>query len=100
MTRFLPLPSPGVESFGRNDATEHLFNYHQATKHTFASVRMGTHFLDWKNQPSAFRTYDGAPPISLPPDPGFTSPGSFTAIAGLACGDAPHDGDKSQLPHS
>ncbi len=100
MTRFLPHPPPGLESGGRNDATEHLFNYHQATKHTFASVRTGAHFLDWKNQPNPFRTYDGAPTISLPPDPGFTTTGTFTAIAGLAGGDAPHDGGKSQLPQS
>jgi SagB-type dehydrogenase family enzyme len=100
MTRFLPHLVPSLESAGRNDATEHLFNYHQATKHTFASVRMGTHFLDWKNQPNPFRTYDGAPTISLPPDPGFTSTGTFTAIAELAGGDALHDGDKSHLPQS
>ena len=100
MTRFLPHPSPGLESGGRNDATEHLFNYHQATKHTFASVRTGAHFLDWKNQPNPFRTYYGAPTISLPPDPGFTTTGTFTAIAELAGGDALHDGDKSHLPQS
>ena len=80
--------------------TEHLFNYHQATKHTFASVRTGAHFLDWKNQPNPFRTYDGAPTISLPPDPGFTSHRHFHSDSRTAAGgDGPHDGDqKSQVP--
>ena len=99
MTRFLPHPPP-LDSGGRNAATEHLFNYHQATKHTFASVRMGAHFLDWKNQPNPFRTYDGAPTISLPPDPGFPSTRTFAAIAELAGGDALQDGDKSRVRES
>jgi SagB-type dehydrogenase family enzyme len=100
MTRFIPNPLPGLEFGGRNDATEHLFNYHQATKHTFASVRMGAHSLDWKNQPNPFRTYDGALTISLPPDPGFTTTATFAAIAELAGGRAPLDGDKSPVRES
>jgi SagB-type dehydrogenase family enzyme len=67
-----------------NDETDRLFAYHQATKHTFQSVRANAHFLDWKNQPNPFRTYDGANCVALPPDPGFPIQGTFATIAGLA----------------
>lgn len=96
----MPHPPPSLEHIGRNDATAHLFNYHQATKHTFASVRMGAHSLDWKNQPNPFRTYHDAPTVSLRPDPGFPNTGTFAAIAELAGGGAKLDGDKSPVRKS
>ena len=59
MTRFLSriLEDPECGSF--NQETQRLFAYHQATKHTYQSVRTGAHFLDWANQPDPFRTYEG-----------------------------------------
>src|ERR1035441_3840710 len=57
MTRFLPRiwNDPLCGRF--NEETEYLFAYHHATKHTYQSVQMNAHFLDWKNQPYPFRSY-------------------------------------------
>jgi len=66
-----------------NEETERLFAYHHATKHTYESVRTDAHFLDWRNQPNPFRIYEGAPNITLPPNPGFPDIGTFGAIAAL-----------------
>jgi len=85
MTRFLSriLEDPDCGSF--NGDTQRLFAYHQATKHTYQSVRAGAHFLDWANQPDPFRTYEGAPTVLLPQNPaGFPQTGTFAAMAGLA----------------
>jgi hypothetical protein len=84
MTRFLSRLLDDPQCGGFNEETRRLFDYHQATKHTYQSVRMNAHFLDWKNQPDPFRTYEGAPRIMLPPDPGFPDIGTFTAMAALA----------------
>ncbi len=75
---------------GLNAETARLFAYHQATKHTYESVRSSAHFLDWKNQPNPFRTYEGAPTIVLPPDPGFPDTGTFATIAALAGAEKEH----------
>jgi SagB-type dehydrogenase family enzyme len=83
MTRFLARiwNDPLCGSF--NQETEHLFNYHHATKHNYHSVRMNAHYLDWKNQPNPFRSYEGAPIIPLPSTPGFPAVGTFADIAAL-----------------
>ena len=84
MTRFLSRiwNDPLCGSF--NEETERLFGYHHATKHTYQSIRTNAHYLDWKNQPDPFRSYEGAPSIMLPSDPGFPNTGTFAAIAALA----------------
>ncbi len=69
-----------------NEDTERLFAYHQATKHTYRSVRENAHHLDWSNQPDPFRTYEGAPITLLPPEPGFPNTGTFGAIGALGGG--------------
>lgn len=48
--------------------------YHQLTKHSPASVRSGTHRIDFMDPPEPFKSYPAIPPISLPdrsPDTGF-----------------------------
>jgi SagB-type dehydrogenase family enzyme len=84
MTRFLSRDLEDPRCGAYNLETERLFTYHQATKHTFHSVRANAHFLDWKNQPDPFRTYEGAPNIELPPEPGFPKTGTFAVISALA----------------
>ncbi len=37
-----------------------MFYYHEATNHTFTSVRSGTHRLDWSRRPSPFKHYPDA----------------------------------------
>jgi SagB-type dehydrogenase family enzyme len=83
MTRFLSRiwNDPLCGSFNRE--TERLFAYHQATKHNYHSVRMNAHYLDWKNQPDPFRSYEGAPVITLPSEPAFPAGGTFADIASL-----------------
>ena len=87
MTRFLSSVMGDSESGSLNEATECLFAYHQATKHTYDSVREDAHYLDWKNQPNPFRAYEGAPSVLLSPDPRFPDTGTFAAIAALADGE-------------
>jgi len=84
MTRFLSRIWDDPECGGLNKDTERLFAYHQATKHTYHSVRTNARYLDWHNQPDPFRTFEGAPNIHLPPEPGFPNTGTFAAMAALA----------------
>jgi SagB-type dehydrogenase family enzyme len=41
--------------------------YHEATKHSFVSVRTSGHRLDWENRPHPFKEYRGLEPEPLPP---------------------------------
>lgn len=43
--------------------------YHEATKHTVASIRRARRVLDWANMPDPFRHYEGVPVLDLPADP-------------------------------
>jgi SagB-type dehydrogenase family enzyme len=40
--------------------------YHEATKHSWASVRSDPHGLDWANKPFLFKVYPEAPAVPLP----------------------------------
>lgn len=40
--------------------------YHEATKHSPASVQASRHRMDWSNQPERFKLYTDLPPLSLP----------------------------------
>src|ERR1700683_3891875 len=97
MTRLLSRILDDAECGSRNQETQRLFAYHQATKHTYQSVRAGAHFLDWANQPNPFRTYEGAPTILLAQSPdGFPTTGTFAAMAGLARGATHPTGSESR----
>ena len=42
-----------------------MFDYHQATKHSFHRFASSLGYLDWANQPNPFRFYEGTKrPIS------------------------------------
>ncbi len=84
MTRFLSRMWLDPDCGGLNSDTDRLFAYHQATKHTYHSVRTNARYLDWHNQPNPFRGYEGVPSIDLPPEPGFPNSGTFAAMAALA----------------
>jgi SagB-type dehydrogenase family enzyme len=83
MTRFLARLWNDPECGILNKDTRRLCAYHQATKHTYHSVRTNARYLDWHNQPDPFRRYEGAPEIVLPPGPGFPDAGTFATIAAL-----------------
>ena len=48
--------------------------YHERTKHSPLSVRTVPHFLDWENQPLAFKIYPGAEKAPLVPVPKSSEP--------------------------
>ncbi len=83
MTRFLPRVWDDPQCASFNEETERLYAYHQATKHTYYSVRENAHYLDWNNQPDPFRIYEGAPATVLAPEPGFPDAGTFGAMGAL-----------------
>jgi SagB-type dehydrogenase family enzyme len=84
MTRFLTRIWDDPAPDRSNKDAECLFAYHQATKHTYHSVRTNARYLDWHNQPDPFRNYEGAPIIDLPREPGFPDTGTFAAMGALA----------------
>jgi SagB-type dehydrogenase family enzyme len=51
-----------------NRNTEAAWAYHNATKHSYWSVRSGGHFLDWANHPLPFKIYPNLEPAKLPQD--------------------------------
>src|SRR5439155_1510532 len=40
-----------------NRNSEAAWAYHEATKHSYLSIRANPHFLDWANQPLPFKIY-------------------------------------------
>src|SRR5580704_2874522 len=83
MTRFLPRTLAGLEHKSFNNEIERLLAYHQATKHTYESVRRHARQLDWANQPNPFRVYEGAETIALPAAGELPEMGAFEAMARL-----------------
>src|ERR1051325_8712071 len=49
-----------------NSDLELIWDYHDATKHSYQSMRSNRHYLDWENQPSPFKVYSDLEPIPLP----------------------------------
>jgi SagB-type dehydrogenase family enzyme len=97
MTRFLSRVLDDSNSSGSNEETKLLFAYHQATKHTYHSVRANAHYLDWSNQPNPFRIYEGAPVTVLPPEPDLPNIGTFSAMGAL--GEPAHIASESDSVH-
>jgi SagB-type dehydrogenase family enzyme len=56
-------------------------SYHEATKHTFLSVRTGGHALDWANQPFPFKVYPELTPIPLPDELPQSGVAALSAVA-------------------
>ena len=63
------------------DHAEAAQAYHEATKHSFASVRANAHPLDFANQPLPFKIYATLDPIRLPGEVRQTGVAAFSAIA-------------------
>jgi SagB-type dehydrogenase family enzyme len=55
--------------------------YHDATKHSYASVRANAHSLDFANQPLPFKIYSTLEPIRLPAEVRQTGVAALSAIA-------------------
>jgi SagB-type dehydrogenase family enzyme len=65
-----------------NRNTELAWNYHNATKHSYASIRTNAHSLDFANQPLPFKIYATSDPLPLPRDVRQTGIAALSAIAG------------------
>src|SRR5439155_12059706 len=61
--------------------TEMAWEYHEATKHSYASVRANPHFLDWSNQPLPFKLYPTLEPLRLPDEVHHTGLAALSAIS-------------------
>ncbi len=64
-----------------NGNLEAAWNYHNATKHSYASIRSNAHFLDWANQPMPFKVYTSPGPLPLPREIRQTGVAALSAIA-------------------
>jgi SagB-type dehydrogenase family enzyme len=49
-----------------NEDSKVGWDYHDATKHSYWSVRNNAHYLDWNNQPLPFKIYPKLEPVPLP----------------------------------
>ncbi|MCS6817779.1 MAG: SagB family peptide dehydrogenase [Blastocatellia bacterium] len=63
-----------------NQDTTIAWKYHEATKHSYWSVRTSAHFLDWENQPLPFKIYPELEVIPLPRELPETGVSTFTAL--------------------
>jgi len=64
-----------------NVNTEAAWNYHEATKHSYTSVRTNPHFLDFDNQPLPFKIYPALEPSRMPTEVRQTGVAALSAIA-------------------
>src|SRR6202140_2522231 len=55
--------------------------YHEATKHSYTSIRTNPHFMDWSNQPLPFKIYPTLEPLRLPGEVRQTGVAALSAIA-------------------
>jgi len=80
-----------------NRDTSATLEYHEATKHSERSLRASRHFLDWENQPLAFKIYRDLEAIPLPQRFPDNELPALEAISPAV--DAPAaDGDGEQVP--
>src|ERR1700716_3102129 len=64
-----------------NASTDAASNYHEATKHSYTSVRTNPHFLDFGNQPLPFKIYTSLEPSRMPTEVRQTGVAALSAIA-------------------
>jgi SagB-type dehydrogenase family enzyme len=64
-----------------NRNPEVAWTYHNATKHSYTSIRANPHFMDWSNQPLPFKIYPTLEPMRLPGEVCQTGVAALSAIA-------------------
>ncbi len=72
-----------------NVNSEAAWNYHEATRHSYTSVRNNPHFLDFANQPLPFKIYPALEPSRMPAEVRQTRVAALSAIAGSTSGHTP-----------
>src|SRR5882724_817040 len=71
--------SPFAMTDNRN--SEAAWAYHEATKHSYLSIRTNPHLLDWANQPLPFKIYPTLERLRLP---GEVRPTGIAALSAIA----------------
>src|SRR6059058_6379337 len=71
--------SPFAMTDNRN--SEAAWAYHEATKHSYLSIRTNPHLLDWANQPLPFKIYPTLERVRLP---GEVRPTGIAALSAIA----------------
>ena len=69
-----------VEPLSANRQVEATWKYHNATKHSYASVRTNPHVLDWDNKPLQFKIYPTLEVIRLPREAHQTGVSALSAL--------------------
>jgi len=64
-----------------NQNSDVALSYHNATKHSYASVRSNQHFLDFNNQPIPFKIYPTLEPSPLPAEVRQTGVAALSAVS-------------------
>src|ERR1700690_1576033 len=64
-----------------NHDSDVALHYHDATKHSYASVRPNQHSLDFNNQPIPFKIYPTLQPLPLPSDVRQTGVAALSSIS-------------------
>ncbi len=64
-----------------NRDTDAAWKYHNGTKHSYHSVRVHPHFLDWDNKPLLFKIYPTLEVMRLPKEFKQTGVAALSAIA-------------------
>ncbi len=72
------------QRMSENANAEAALHYHEATKHSYTSVRSNAHSLDFSNQPLPFKIYPTLEPSRLPTEVRQTGVAALSAIAGSA----------------
>ena len=76
------LINPGIKTtMSNNSNTETACNYHEATKHSYSSVRTNPHSLDFDNQPLPFKIYPQLEPLPMPSELRQTGIAALSAIS-------------------
>lgn len=76
-----------------NRDLDSTWKYHNGTKHSYTSLRVHPHFLDWENKPLLFKIYPTLEVTRLPKDFRQTAVSALSAIAS-----PPIAGKKKILP--
>src|SRR5580658_6280510 len=77
-----------------NRDLEATWKYHDATKHSYWSIRTNAHSLDWSNRPLPFKIYPKIEPLPLPKDVPQTGVAALSAISQL-----PHPSQAEAVPN-
>jgi len=64
-----------------NSNPEAAWTYHDATKHSYVSIRSNSHFMDWNNQPLPFKIYPALEAMRLPSEVRQSGVAALSAIA-------------------